>query len=68
LAAISPERAVNRLVRFGCSLERERQLLSFGDRHHRADDAAHQREELDLARDQHFQGVGIAARHLVVLG
>jgi hypothetical protein len=47
--SIASERAVNRLVRFGCRLERERQLLGFGDRHHRADDAAHQREELDFA-------------------
>jgi hypothetical protein len=67
-AAISSPRAVDRLVGFRRRFERERQLLGLGHRHHRADDAAHQSEELDLARDQHLQRIGIAARQLVVLG
>jgi hypothetical protein len=48
-------------VRFRRRFECERQLLGFGHRHHGADDAAHQGEELDVARDQHFQGIGISA-------
>jgi hypothetical protein len=67
LADIFSKRAVDRLVRFRRRRECERQLLGFRDRDYGADDAAHQGEELDLARDQHFQRVGIAARQLVVL-
>jgi hypothetical protein len=44
----------------------ERHLLHLGHRHHRADDAAHQGEKLDLAVDQHFQRRRIAGRELVV--
>jgi hypothetical protein len=68
LADIFSKRAVDRLVRFRRRLECERQLLGFGNRNHRADDAAHQGKELDLACDQHLERVGIAARQLVVLG
>jgi hypothetical protein len=68
LADIFSKRAVDRLVGFRRRLERERQLLRFGHRHHGADDAAHQGKELDLPRDQHLERIGIAARQLVVLG
>jgi len=37
-------------------------------RHDRADDTAHQREELDLPSNQHLQRDGIAAGEFVVLG
>ena len=48
--------------------ERERHLLHLGDRHHGAEDAAHQRVELDLAGHQHAQRRRIAAGDLAVFG
>ncbi len=68
LAHIGAQRGVDRLVRLRRRFECERHLLRFGDRHHRADDAAHQGEELDFARDQQLEGRGIAGDQLVVLG
>jgi hypothetical protein len=68
LADIRAERAVHRLVRVGRRPEGERDLLHLGDRHHRAEDAAHQREEVNLAGDEHLERGRVAARDLVVLG
>jgi len=66
LAHIGAERAVDRLVGLGGGPECEWHLLHFGHRHHRADDAAHQGEKLDFARDQHFQRRRVAGRELIV--
>ena len=46
--------------------KRERHLLHFRHRNQRAEDAAHQREELDLAADEHLERGWIAALDLVV--
>jgi hypothetical protein len=66
LAHIGAERSVDCVKSLGGGLEREGRLLDFRHRHYRADDPAHQREELDLAVDQHLQGRWIARRELVV--
>jgi len=68
LADIAAERPVDRLVRITRGCKRERHLLCLCDRHHRADDAAHQRKKLDLAREQFLERFWIAAGEFVVLG
>ena len=68
LADIFPQWPIDGLVRLGRGLERKRHLLHLGDRHDQADGAAHQGIKLDLARQQHLEGVRIAAGDLVVLG
>ena len=48
-------------------LNSERHLLHFRRRHDRAEDPAHQREELDLARHERAEGRGVAAADAVVV-
>ena len=61
------KRPVHRLVGMGGRAERERHLLDFGSRHDGAENAAHQREELNLAGDQHVERCRIASSEPVVL-
>src|SRR5262249_24596512 len=68
LADIAAERPIDRLVRLRRRLEGERHLLGLRHRHDRADDAAHEREELDFAGEELLQRLGIAAGNLVVFG
>src|SRR6516164_11002256 len=68
LPDIAAERTIDRLVSIARGCKRKRHLLRLGHRHYRADDAAHEREELDLARQQPLERFRIAAGELVVLG
>ena len=68
LADIAAERPIDRLVRLRRRLEGEWYLLGLRHRHDRADDAAHESEELDFAGEEFLQRLGIAARNLVVFG
>ena len=47
--------------------EGEGHALDFGDRHHPAENAAHQAEELQLAGNQHIQRAGVRAGDVAVL-
>ena len=60
------ESSVHRLVRVRGRAERKRDLLHVCHRNHRAEQTAHQREELNVASDQKLQGGGIAALNVVV--
>ena len=68
LAQVGTQRAVGRGVRLGCRPERKGDLLHLGDRHRLPQDAAHQREEVEFARDQHFERRRIGARDAGILG
>jgi len=68
LADILAQGSVDRLVRLAGRFEGEWQLLRSATEDDGADDAAHQGEELDFAREQQLQGIRITARELVVLG
>ena len=68
LADVAAERPIDRLVRLRRRLEGEWDLLGLRHRHDRADDAAHEREELDFAGEEFLQRLGIAAGDLVVFG
>src|SRR5205814_10237926 len=67
LSQIAAKRPVHRLVSMRGRAERERYLLDFGNWYDRAENAAHQREELNLAAYQHSERGRIAACELVVL-
>ena len=54
-------------MRVGRRAKREGYLLHLGNGHNRAEDAAHESKELNLARDEHLQRGGVAARDVVVL-
>jgi hypothetical protein len=45
----------------------KRHRLHFRDRHDIAQNAAHERKELNLSANEHLQRLGVAARYLVVL-
>src|SRR6266705_3024162 len=64
---ILAERAVVCAVHLRVAGKRERQPLDLRDRHLAAEDAAHQGEELELARLQHFERGRVGAGDVVVL-
>ena len=64
---ILAERAVVCAVHLRVAGKRERQPLDLRDRHLAAEDAAHQGEELQLARLQHFERGRVGAGNVVVL-
>ena len=66
VAEVVAERALHDVMDLGVVLERERQPLDLGDRHDLADDAAHQRHELELARDEHRERRRVGAGHVAV--
>ena len=67
LAQVGAERPVDGLVRMVRRPERKRHLLDVGRRNDVPENAAHQREELNLSRHEHLQHRRVAARILVVL-
>lgn len=68
LAQVGAQCAVGRFVRLGRRPEGKGDLLHLGDRHRLPQDAAHQREEVEFARNQHFERRRIGARNAGVLG
>jgi hypothetical protein len=68
LAQVGAQRAVGGFVRLGRRPEGKGDLLHLGDRHRLPQDAAHQREEVEFARDQHFERCRIGAGNASILG
>ena len=68
LAQVGAQRAVGRFVCLGRRPEGKGDLLDLGDRHGLPQDAAHQREKVEFARDQHFERRRIGARDAGILG
>ena len=68
LAQVGAQRAVGGSVCLGFCPEGEGDLLHLGDRHRLPEDAAHQREEVEFARDQHLERCRIGARDAGILG
>src|SRR5688500_12105215 len=65
---VGAESAVHRGVCVRRRSERERHLLHVGHGHHGAQQAAHQREEVDVTRDQQLERCGVASLNVVVQG
>src|SRR4030095_15523865 len=66
LTQVGTELAVQRSVRMGGGPKGERHLLHFRHRHDISENPAHEREKLNLARNEHLERLRIAAGNFVV--
>jgi hypothetical protein len=66
LAQVRAQRTVEGLVGVGGRTKRVRQLLDVRRRHDGPNHTAHQREKLDLAGEEHLEGLRVAAGDVVV--